>query len=207
MLANGHQPDRVQLAPYGIDWRLLSALPTPPPSPLVVGFIGTLAPHKGVDVLLEAFASLPDPELRLEVHGRFGDYPAFDDRLRVLAGADRRISFPGAFRRDDLHRVLGGLHVLVVPSLWRENTPFVCLEGRAAGLPIVASDLPGMAEAVPTGRGRMFRAGSSTDLARVLGDTVAEVRQRGGRLPPDRSIPDVADLFRQLRAAYAGART
>jgi glycosyltransferase involved in cell wall biosynthesis len=192
----------LELAPYGVDREFLRDLPEPPRAPITVGFVGTLAPHKGVHVLLEAFRRLPG-ELRLRVHGRFGDFPDYDEELRSLGSRDPRVEFAGGFARAELPAVLGGLHVLVVPSTWRENTPFVCLEGRAAGLPVVASDLPGMAECIPAGRGRCFRAGDAAALAAALERTIAEVRERGGRrLPPDGTIPSVAQQYREFRKDY-----
>jgi glycosyltransferase involved in cell wall biosynthesis len=210
LLANGHRPRRFSLLPYAVDWGLLGRLPPPPPlPPVVVGFAGTLAPHKGVDLLLEAARGLAG-DLRVEIHGRFGDNPGYDDWLRSLAAGDPRIRFAGGFERERLPEVLGRLHCLVVPSRWRENTPFVCLEGRAAGLPVVASDLSGMAEAVPFGRGHLFRAGDAGDLRAVLQQVLDEVRARhGARLPPDSSIPAIDAQFADLRQRYvelAGGR-
>ena len=101
--------------------------------------------------------------------------------------------------------VLGRLHVLVVPSLWRENTPFVVLEARAAGLEVVTSDLSGMTEAVPPGRGRAFAAGDPSALRGALAAAVADVRARGGRrLPLDRSIEDIQAQYAGFRRRYRG---
>lgn len=194
---------RLERLPYAIDRAGLDRLDPPPADAVQLGFLGTFAPHKGVAVLLEALRGLADPGVRLRCFGRFGDDPGYDARLRALAAGDPRIEFPGPFARADLARVLSGLHVLVVPSLWRENTPFVCLEGRAAGLEVVTSDLDGMTECIPPGRGRAFRAGDPADLRRALAETIATVRARGmRRLDPDRSIPVIAAQYAELRARY-----
>jgi glycosyltransferase involved in cell wall biosynthesis len=100
--------------------------------------------------------------------------------------------------------VLSGLHALVVPSLWRENTPFVCLEARAAGVELVVSDLAGMTECVPEGRGAAFTPGDPVALRARLAEVAARVRARGfRRLPVDETIPDVAKQFADFRARYA----
>ncbi len=202
LLVNQGAPEEpIALSRYAIDWDLIGT-PDPPPETITIGFVGTLAPHKGLDVLLNAFRTL-EGDLRLSVHGRFGDFPEFDEKVRQLASPDHRVHFAGGFRRDQLREVLGGLHLLVVPSKWRENTPFVCLEGRAAGLPVIASDLDGMSEAVPQGRGALFRTGDHQDLARVLREQVSAVQARNGqRLDPDRSIPTVPAQYQTFREDY-----
>lgn len=199
----GTESPRTVHRPYSIDWDALKDLKSPPASPITMGFMGTFAPHKGVDVLLRAFRQVRG-DVRLNLHGRFGDYPEFDDLLKQIAADDRRIEFKGAFPRSALSRVLSDLHVLVVPSLWRENTPFVCLEARAAGLLLIVSDLDGMKEAVPTGRGRSFRAGDPDDLAKVMGEVIADLRARGGaRLPADTTIPTTEQQYEDFRLLYA----
>jgi len=190
IVAAGHSPLNLELAPYAIDWARLDGLPDLPASPITIGFIGTLAPHKGVDVLVRAFRELDDADARLAIHGRFGDFPVFDAHLEQLASGDPRIRFAGGFSRDELGATIGQLHCLVVPSIWRENTPFVVLEGRAAGIPVITSDLPGMTEANPNGTS--FPAGDALALTSVLRSAVAEIRsRRGRRLDRDRSIPTI----------------
>jgi glycosyltransferase involved in cell wall biosynthesis len=57
----------------------------------------------------------------------------------------------------------------VVPSVWLENSPFVIKEAFAAGLPVVASNLGGMAEMVSDGHnGLLFEPGDAADLRRAL---------------------------------------
>ena len=61
--------------------------------------------------------------------------------------------------------------MLVVPSVWYENTPFVVLEAFAAGRPVIASDLGGLSELVVDGKnGRTFSAGDPGSLVSVLAD-------------------------------------
>ena len=204
----GARSNSLKLKPYGIDAELLSDLQPPNPSLITVGFVGTLAPHKGTDVLVKAFRKLPDEDLRLRIHGRFGDFPEFDEQVRELAAGDDRIEFCGVFTRAELGQVLSGLHMLVVPSTWRENTPFVCLEARAAGVPVIASELPGMAEAVPEGRGERFRVGDSESLAQSLRSQIEATRQRGGRrLDPDPTVSSIAEQFEDFVREYRALRT
>jgi glycosyltransferase involved in cell wall biosynthesis len=193
---NGVPEQRIAVVPYGIDATRLEQIGEPPPraaAELMVGFIGTLAPHKGVDVLVDAVRRTPG-DLRLSLFGRATDFPEFVARLAARAAGDPRIEFRGPFERDELGRVLAGIDVLVVPSTWYENTPFVVLEAFAAGLPVVATDLGGLSELVTDGvNGELFARGDADDLGRRLARLRAEPERLAryrSRLPSVRTIAD-----------------
>ena len=165
--------------------------------PLRVGFVGSLVWYKGVDVLLEAFLRLEPGLAELAVHGAFdpeGD--AHHAELARLAGP--AVTFHGRFENRRLGEIHAGLDVLVVPSVWFENSPITIHEAFQYGTPLVTSDIGGMAELVESGGGLAFRAGDPGDLARVLGelarepDRLDELR-RGA--PPVKSIEDDARDF------------
>jgi glycosyltransferase involved in cell wall biosynthesis len=185
LLANGIGEGKIRISPYGIDTsHVAGATSERRPSPtLRLGFVGTLAPHKGPDVLVRAFRMLP-PEIdaTLAIHGSEKGYEPYAAKLRALAGEDGRISFPGPFRREELGRVLAGLDVLVVPSRWYENAPGVIFEAFAAGMPVVATDLGGMSEFVSPGKnGLLFALDDAEELAGRLRRLAAE-RDLLGRL-------------------------
>ncbi len=204
LVANGIYPRRLRIIPYGVDYGLLDSVsPPPPPPPVNIGYIGTFVPHKGVHVLLEAFTSFENENARLLLYGRFGDFPDYDGRLKRISNGDERISFPGPFRRKDLPRVLSGIHILVVPSLWRENTPFVVLEARAAGIYIIASDIPGISEVRFPGRLRLFSKGDSRELAEILEEKSRELLyEKGTGGGKDRESPSIERNFETLLLAY-----
>jgi glycosyltransferase involved in cell wall biosynthesis len=130
----------------------------------------------------------------------FADYVA---ALQQRAAGDPRIRFAGAFAGERLDEVLAGLDLLVVPSIWYENTPFVVLEAFAAGVPVVASELGGLTELVQPGRqGWLFPAGDARALAELLRTCVAEP-QRFDRL--EVQIPaSIAMNYDRFRAVYGG---
>lgn len=111
----------------------------------VVGTIGRLVRVKGHSELLNAFASCKDrmPGAKLVIIGG----GALEDSLKKLA-ADLSISddvyFPGEIK--NARRFLKAYDIFVLPSL-REGQGLVLLEAMAAELPIVVSDIPGIAEA------------------------------------------------------------
>ena len=113
---------------------------------------------------------------------------------------------------DRIPTLLASLDVIVVPSVWIENSPFVIEEAFAAGVPVVASNLGGMAELVEDGRnGLLFEAGDATGLRRVIARLLEEpgllARLREG-LPRVKSIDEDAawtqSIYEDVLAATPG---
>jgi glycosyltransferase involved in cell wall biosynthesis len=126
-----------------------------PPGP-VVGCVGSLTPHKGQAILLRAFAAAvtaaagnPGTPATLVLIGDGGERRALEERAAALGVADR-VRFLGA--RADARRLLPGLDLFVTPSIEREGLSLAALEAMDAGLPVVASRLGGLVEAVEEGR-------------------------------------------------------
>lgn len=136
---------------------------------LRVGYIGQVARHKGVHVLLEAAHCLPGAGIRVHVYGDLSCFPLYAAELKQRAEADQRISLNGRFLKEALSRVLRDLDVVVVPSLWYENSPNVILEAFAHRTPVIVSNAGGMAELVEHEvSGLHFQMGDARDLARQL---------------------------------------
>jgi glycosyltransferase involved in cell wall biosynthesis len=172
LLANGIGDGKISVSPYGIDTSHIANVPRNRnlPPPLRVGFIGTLAPHKGCDILVRAFRSLPrELEATLDIYGNLVRFKPFVKKVRKLAKGDERINFAGPFLREKVGQVLSTLDTLVVPSRWYENQPGVILEAFAAGVVVVATDLGGMSEFVKhEENGLLFELENEKDLARQL---------------------------------------
>ena len=173
LLANGvGGENKIEVSHYGIDTSPLLDVPRNRnvPPPLRIGFVGTLAPHKGCDVLIRAFKKLPPGmDATLAIYGNLERFKPFVGKLRELAGGDGRIDFTGPFRREEVGRVFSQMDVLVVPSRWYENGPGVIFEAFAAGMPVVATDLGGMSEFVRHEEdGLLFELENEEDLARQL---------------------------------------
>lgn len=158
---------------FGIDLpRSISPTPTNEQR-LRIGYIGQMASHKGVDLLVRAFASLrrpvgDGPPLELVLYGPDQQDPAYSKRLRQLVrGASVR--FAGTFPAERTAEVLADLDVLVVPSRWYENSPLVLLSALACHLPVVVADVPGLTELLADGvNGFRFQRGDWRALRAVL---------------------------------------
>lgn len=137
--------------------------------PLIIGYIGTLAPHKGCQILIEAFLSLKDKGAKLKIYGNLFDFKEYVAELKELSAKCENIEFLGTFPNAQIAEIFAGIDVLVVPSVWYENTPLVIYSALAAKCPVVASDFPGMSEAVRHGwNGLTFHPGNAEALMQCL---------------------------------------
>ena len=168
---HGVQPAKLVESAYGIDAVPL-ALPRPvrrPGTALRVAYIGTLGEHKGCHVLIDAFQSLPAHNANLQIYGSEHDFPGYAASLRARAHSQSNIAFCGVFDNTHIATVLSQVDVLVVPSLWFENTPLVVYSAQASHVVVVGSDFPGLAAAVThDDNGLLFDPGNAQALAAAL---------------------------------------
>ncbi|MFL6280520.1 MAG: glycosyltransferase [Vicinamibacterales bacterium] len=167
----GIPDDRLIRCHQGISTGRFDQLPRTPSIPLRVGFAGGLQPTKGCDILIDAVERLPPGCVVVDVLGSAAGYHG--DR-RFADAMEPRLGHPsirrlGSVSHERMPAVLADLDIVVVPSIWIENAPFIIREAFAAGVPIVASHLGGMSEMVRDGvDGLLFPPGDSVALAGVL---------------------------------------
>jgi glycosyltransferase involved in cell wall biosynthesis len=203
LVRSGFDPLRITLVDYGIPPLPLAVAAAPrPATPLRLGYLGTLGPHKGLPVALDAIELLGrEGGARLFVHGG----PLRDERLarRLDSGGDGAVLHAGPYRELDLPGILAGLDALVVPSLWPETGPMVLMEAFSAGIPVLASRIGAMPERVSDGRnGLLFAPGDPPALARAIRRLVDDYPafRREALATPVRTVSDAAQ---ELLALYA----
>lgn len=173
----GVAPDRITVAGYGVDSAPFAQLERPASGRLRLGFLGSLMVSKAPHVLLEAIGRLPRGAVSVDLFGAYSAYHGDDSywqQLEPLLKQDG-VQAHGAIAHDRVAHALSSVDVLVVPSIWPENSPLVIQEAFLAGVPVVASRIGGIPEAVDDGRnGLLFRAGDADDLSRTLMRLVRE---------------------------------
>ena len=177
---------------------------------LRIGYLGQHTPMKGLSVLLDAIDLLPKAVRQacaFEIYGsgadRFGE-----DFLAELAThrslRHREVSLEGPYSNERVSDILDHLDLIVVPSTWWENSPVVIEEALSRGVPVLCSDIGGMAEKVRPGiDGWHFRVGDSRSLAGRLADLVASRPWSvvsSMRLPPpsETTAESYVRLYRRL---------
>lgn len=154
-LKYGFEIDRFVFIRQGLTDVGSSALPVQrerrDPHVLRLGYIGQIKPHKGVDLLVEAVAGLLADGKPVELHmwGSTQEDNAYGEKLVArTAPLGDRVRWHGRFANGRSQDALARIDALVVPSRWYENSPNVILEAYAMGVPVVATNLGGMAELV-----------------------------------------------------------
>jgi glycosyltransferase involved in cell wall biosynthesis len=121
---------------------------------LRVGFFGRADPVKGLDSLVRAVRALdPRCDVALGVHtvqNRAADAVELA-RVTALAAGDPRIRFLPPAPAGKVQDAMRAYDVIAIPSRWLETGPIVAMEALAAGIPVLGSDLGGIAELVAPG--------------------------------------------------------
>ncbi|CAN5744834.1 glycosyltransferase family 4 protein [soil metagenome] len=194
--------------------------PTPAGGPLRIGMVGRLAPWKGQDVFLRAFAAaFPNGPQHAVVIGAatFGEdgYAASLRQLATDLGIEHRVTFEGHV--DDVPAQLDTLHVLVHSSVIPEPFGQVVVEGMAAGLPVVAAAAGGPAEVIDDGRTGLLTAPGDVEalaatLMRLAGDEALRDRLGGAartasaRFLPQHVAGAVVDVYDDVLRRHGHAQ-
>lgn len=169
--APGLPSRKLRVVPNAVQHDVLEASPVPRGRYLLVT-ASRLVPQKGLDLLLEAVASVRSsfPELRLHIYG--GEQKGYEDyawKTRSQAaelGLDAAVTMKG--HRDHPYRYWSDAAIYVQASRW-ENYPVAVLEAMAVGLPVVATDVGAMPQIVEHGRtGLLVAPGDPAALAKAI---------------------------------------
>jgi len=144
----GVAKERIVLIPgSGVETDKLTPLPVPP-DPVTAAYVGRMLAIKGVPTLIEAYASLgqPEPQFMLLLAGRC------DPENPGSLAPEQLKEFASAFgiewlgHVDDVREVWKRAHFAVLASSGGEGLPKTLLEAAACGRPMVATDVPGSRE-------------------------------------------------------------
>lgn len=193
LVGRGVPPESVTIVPNGVDERLLATSTPPdrarealglPQDGFWVGTVSSLVDYEGLDTLLDAVALLRSQgvDARACVVGDGVSRPALVARAAALGLGDAAV-FPGRVDRTTAVRYHQALDVFAVPRrdtrVCRVVTPLKPVEAMACGRPVVASDLPALAELVQqTGAGALVTPGDVPAWANQLGALADDAPRR-----------------------------
>ena len=163
-------------------------------------FAGALAPHKGIDILLEAHAQL-DPKVPLVLVGirHANTQERFPDGVILVENVPH----------EDVLRAWGSCAVAVVPSLWPDPSPLVAIEAMATGRPVIASAVGGLPDLVLDGTtGLLVPPGDVAALREGITQLLADpgrrarmgaaARQRSARYAESTVVPQIERIYQEV---------
>jgi glycosyltransferase involved in cell wall biosynthesis len=175
---------------------------------LRVGFFGQISALKGINVVFEAaeiVASRGMHNVVFEIHGdHTGQPPEFQaDFLGRLAKVGHNVKFHGPYDQHRVDNLMQSVDLVVIPSIWWENSPVVIQEAFRNRRPVICSDVGGMAEKVRDGvDGFHFPVGNSVALASLLLQLAAKPSKLGAIEKTMRSPAAVDAVLKRYSQLY-----
>lgn len=165
----------------------------------LIGSIGRLEPEKGWDVLLSACRNLQRdlPNLRLKIAG----IGPLEGELRELA-ADLPVTFCGALAPGRaVADFLRTLDLFVLPARRGEGRSNVLMEALSCGVPVVATQIPGISETIGEG-GVLVPADKPTPLAEAMIRVLSDPSARSRAVDAARGFPSFQELAQCYKEAF-----
>lgn len=164
-ISYGIPENKIIYMDYGFDKDLVNLIKKIPSWKVRFGFLGRIIPVKGISLLIDAFNEVDHKKTELNIYGRLPSSSIYL-KNRCLNSA---INFKGGYNYNDVSKILSNIDILVVPSIWYENSPLVIHEAFLAKIPVIASNLGGMAELVTHKKnGLLFEPGNVEDLVEKI---------------------------------------
>jgi glycosyltransferase involved in cell wall biosynthesis len=165
-------------------------------------YFGTLLPHKGLHILIDAFKALPKGRAALTIYGSRTPWNQdYYDQLREQA-TGFEVHFRGPYQREELPDRSKEQDVAVFPAIWPETFSIVIREASLLGLPVIASRIGAIPEAITEGvNGFLFTPrdveGLRTTMLRLL-DAPILIEEMALRMPKPKSMNEHALEILQL---------
>src|SRR5690606_3435328 len=170
----------VTVVPYGVDLERFRPAQRPPGETVVIGTTARLSEEKGLTYLVDAFARLRErygERVRLRIAGEGPGRRKLEQQIAHL-GLGQAVELAGWLEHDDVPGFLQELDVFALPSTW-EGFGVSAIEASATGLPVVASNVHGIPDAVLDGRtGILVPPRDVNALASVLSRLVEDPVER-----------------------------
>lgn len=203
--------DKVTFIDYGFNLDRLNGRKRAKDSKFVFGYIGTHTPQKGIHHLIEAFAKLKGDPI-LKIWGVPKDDTA---ALKAIAASYTqailsRIKWMGGYDNTNIvEAVFNHVDVIVVPSIWGENSPLVIHEAQQAKVAVITADYGGMREYVEHMKnGLLFEHRNVADLSQKMQEFVNnpklanELGNYGYLHSGDKQVPNIAQHVKDIEKLY-----
>ncbi len=160
MVQLGIPKEKITYLDYGFNYNYFKNFKKKNSEKIRFGYIGRIIPVKGVHLIIDAFNKISNPNMELYIYGSSSNVEYLKSRA-----INSNIFFPGEYNNWEIGDVLSEIDVVIVPSIWFENSPLVIHEAAIAKIPAITTNLGGMAEYVQDEvNGLLFERNNVDDL-------------------------------------------
>lgn len=167
------------------------------------GYTGRIIPNKGVHLLVDAFNKIKNESIVLKIYGKKTEITKYlKERVE-----NSNISFEDPYDNWDIAKVLSEIDVLIIPSIWVENSPLVIHEAFLGKIPVITSNIGGMAELVKHNQeGLLFKVGDVEDLVKKINFFIENpdlIQKFGNNAPDVKTIEEdarfISSIYEKLK--------
>ncbi len=197
LTGNGLPSSSMIVIPHGLEPDLVQEYSKPSGENPRILFIGSIMPHKGLHILVQALDLIPDVELRLEIYGKVREDDPYSSEL--IEESDSRVHWMGTFPPDDLLPIVAGADAIVMPAQWYENAPFVVQAGIITGTPVLASNLGSLSDMLENQPGHLLL---NHEDVRAWADALQDVAEGKSLKPTPTELPTMSQHIDQVFSIY-----
>ncbi|HEY2325365.1 MAG TPA: glycosyltransferase, partial [Thermoanaerobaculia bacterium] len=176
--------------PYGVAIPQSAGQRAAVKKPVRFGYVGSISPHKGVHLAVEAMRGIDPSDATLHIWGDASAFPDYTTRLEHPV--------EGRFREEEKEKVFAAIDVLLFPSIGLESFGLAPREAMACGVPVIASEGGALSE-MPCGE--FFPAGDVAALRAIIQRIIADpaiVDRWAAELPRPKSADEHAEEIEQV---------
>ncbi len=176
--------------------------------PLRFGFIGSILPHKGLHVAVEAFRTIPPAQATLHAWGNASASAEYTAMLRERGGVS--LTLEGTFAEAEKPRIFASLDALLVPSIGLESFGLAAREAMMCGVPVIAANDGALTELFEHGAGgELFPNGDATVLNAIIRRVIARpemLDEWASQIPRPKSVDEHAEEIEDVYERVLNAR-
>jgi len=164
--------------------------------PIKLVFIGRIDNLKGISILIDVVKEFNVTQVLVDIYGSATDQD-FLAACKIKTADHPNIRWMGKIAPAEVLITLRQYHALVLPSMFSEMSPLVIQEAFAAGIPVIGSNVYGIAEQVKDGyNGLLFEMGSLRALKKILQQLISSpgiLSKLAANVKPPRPFTEVAE--------------
>jgi len=171
---------RIHIIPFGIDCKMFSVKKDTIDDIIHIGFVKHLLPKYGPDILLNAVAEVikkyPNTKLTIVGHGHM---EIMLKKMVINLGIHKNVNFVGYLRNEKIPEVMSHFDIFVMPTVEKEAFGVAAIEAQAQQIPVVASNIGGIPEAViDKETGLLVESNNAQKLAHAIIELIENPRSR-----------------------------